>query len=513
LTVNITHLPPPTQSTTVPWIYHYSSDSGLVAAVSLTVGQTVYTPDPKSVAPLIDVSVGDDLSSNFSSMDFNVAFSSPNYIIAGGLASAYWNGNYFPNGSLPATLPSLSGAHSPILIVNVIGPSGTLVDQTYTLTSASTCTTTTTPPVVVSGPTISSISPATPTASPGNQTVTVFGSQFQSGLTATLFNSSGSTTTLSGGQIQGVSATAFQMTVNLSAPGTFGLRVNNPDGRQTGTFTFAVIHATPPMPTINPGGNILNSASFSQGAIAPGSLASIFGTNFAIANTLADSIPLPISLAGISVTFNGIAAPISGVFHDSLNGDQINVQVPWAISSPGTAQVVVTRDGVSSPSQPVAIAAAVPGIFAIQLNGSRVVGSGLGQAIAYGNNDGIIAAPAGAITGLATHPAKINDPSTLVILATGLGAVDTTVKNGDVPSVVASNTLTKPTVTIGDVPAQVVFSGLVGRDASGKALGFVGVYQINVIVAPGTPTGSAVKLQVSMNRATSRSDVTIAVSQ
>jgi hypothetical protein len=85
------------------------------------------------------VTVGDDPSSNFSSIDFNVAFSSPNYIIAGGLASAYWTGIYFPNGSLPTTFPTLSSAHDPILIVNVIGPSGTIVDQTYPLNSVTSC--------------------------------------------------------------------------------------------------------------------------------------------------------------------------------------------------------------------------------------------------------------------------------------------------------------------------------------------------------------------------------------
>ena len=176
-------------------------------------------------------------------------------------------------------------------------------------------------------------------------------------------------------------------------------------------------------------------------------------------------------------------------------------------------QVVVSRGNVASAAQTVPVAKAAPGVFAIQLAGGAVVGSGLGQAIAYGNSDGIIAAPVGAITGLATHPAKINDPSTLVILATGLGAVDTTVKDGDVPSVITSQTLVTPTVTVGGVPAQVVFSGMVGRDATGKNFGFVGVYQINIIIAPGTPTGDAVKLQVSMNNVSSRPDVTIAVSQ
>jgi uncharacterized protein (TIGR03437 family) len=158
------------------------------------------------------------------------------------------------------------------------------------------------------------------------------------------------------------------------------------------------------------------------------------------------------------------------------------------------------------------MAPAAPGIFAITLANGAVVGSGLGQAIAYGNSDGVIAAPAGAITGLPTHPAKINDPSTLVLLATGLGAVDSTPKSGDVPSVITANTLTKPTVLVGNVPAQVVFSGLVGRDNTGKAFGFVGVYQINIVIAPGTPTGDAVPVQIQMNGITTTNKVTIAVS-
>jgi uncharacterized protein (TIGR03437 family) len=53
---------------------------------------------------------------------------------------------------------------------------------------------------------------------------------------------------------------------------------------------------------------------------------------------------------------------------------------------------------------------------------------------------------------------------------------------------------------------------MVGRDTSGKALGFVGVYQINIIIAPGTPTGDAVPLQIQMNGVTSTNKATIAVS-
>jgi uncharacterized repeat protein (TIGR01451 family) len=137
LTVNITHLPAPTKSTSVPWIYQYSSTSGLTGTMSLTVGQTTYTQADSS--PTMLLSVGDDTSSNFSSFEINVAFQTGNFIVAGGLASLNWSGNFFPNGSVPATLPPLSQASDRTLIVNVIGPSGTIANQTLSLTSVTSC--------------------------------------------------------------------------------------------------------------------------------------------------------------------------------------------------------------------------------------------------------------------------------------------------------------------------------------------------------------------------------------
>ena len=253
-------------------------------------------------------------------------------------------------------------------------------------------------------------------------------------------------------------------------------------------------------------GGVLNAASNDKaGQVAPGSLISIFGTDLAGSLSQSGSIPLSNSLSGVNVTINNLPVPLLFV-----SSGQINAQLPWQVlpvlppGSSGTAQVVVTRNGVSSAPMSFPVNAASPGIFTTQF--------GVGQAIAYGNSDGIIAAPAGAIAGLTTHPAKINDPLTLAILATGLGPVDSTVKDGDVASVVTSATLTKPTVLVGNVPAQVVFSGMVGRDATGKALGFVGVYQINIVIAPGTPTGDAVPLQIQMNGVTSTNLATIAVS-
>jgi hypothetical protein len=89
-------------------------------------------------------------------------------------------------------------------------------------------------------PSISSISPSTPTHSSSNQNVTVFGSNFQSGLTVLITFPGGGSTTLSGTQIQSVTSSSFVMVVTLSATGGWSIRGNNPDGTQSNTFSFNV---------------------------------------------------------------------------------------------------------------------------------------------------------------------------------------------------------------------------------------------------------------------------------
>jgi DUF971 family protein len=101
-------------------------------------------------------------------------------------------------------------------------------------------------------PSISSISPSTPTRSSSNQNVQVFGSNFQSGLTVTVFIPGGSTSTLSGSQIQNVTSSSFTMVITLNVAGTYGIRVNNPDGTQSNTFNFTTQAATPSISSISP---------------------------------------------------------------------------------------------------------------------------------------------------------------------------------------------------------------------------------------------------------------------
>ncbi|HEY9141983.1 MAG TPA: hypothetical protein VIN93_13890 [Bryobacteraceae bacterium] len=243
-------------------------------------------------------------------------------------------------------------------------------------------------------------------------------------------------------------------------------------------------------------GGVLNAASFAlnQG-VAPGSLVSIFGTNLAANLAQADTIPLSTSLGNVTVTFNNLPAPLLFVNHDPVNGDQINAQLPYEVPT-GSGQVVVNRGGVASAPANVNVISAAPGIFAVNF--------GVGQAIAYGNSDGQFAAPVGSIPGLTTHPAKIGDPTTLVILATGLGAVTPPVTTGSaVTDGQIHYTVVNPTVLVGGVETQLIFSGLQPQ--------FPGVYQLNIIIAPGTPTGDAIPLQLVMDGITTTNQVTIAV--
>jgi len=252
---------------------------------------------------------------------------------------------------------------------------------------------------------------------------------------------------------------------------------------------FSLSLAAYAQPSVAAGG-VLNGASFATGQpVAPGSLVSIFGTNLASTSSAATSVPLSTSLGNVQVTFNNILAPLNYV-----SGGQINAQLPFELTGASTAQVVVMNSGAASAPQTVQLASVAPGIFYF----------GSGQAIAYGNTDYTFAAAPGAIPGLTTHPAKILDPQTLVILATGLGPVTPPIATGAGDPTTIHNTNTAPVVMVGNVQAQVVFSGILP--------GFPGVYQINILIQAGTPTGNAVPLQIQMGGITTSNQITIAVS-
>jgi uncharacterized protein (TIGR03437 family) len=256
-------------------------------------------------------------------------------------------------------------------------------------------------------------------------------------------------------------------------------------------FAAVACAASAQTPTVAQGG-VINAAN-GISPITPGSLVSIYGTNLAAGLAQADSATWSSQLNNVSVTLNGIAAPLWFV-----SGNQINAQVPWNVLTSGTsgsANVVVTNNGKPSAPQTVQVGPFSPGIFAIGPTGTI--------AVAINNNDGTIAAPVGSIPGVATRPAGIGEPLGLQIWCTGLGAVDSSIANGAPSSDKLRNATTLPIVTVGGKQVTVLFAGLQPN--------VPGVNQINITLPAGTPTGNAVPLQITTGGITTSTTITIAV--
>ncbi|NDJ09921.1 MAG: hypothetical protein EBY17_01815 [Acidobacteriia bacterium] len=245
-------------------------------------------------------------------------------------------------------------------------------------------------------------------------------------------------------------------------------------------------------PSISSGG-IVNSVTFGAGVpVAQGSLVAIYGSKLASSTAFASSVPLSTSLADTSVTIDGIAAPLTYV-----SDTQINAQIPWEALGGGTgsANVIVTSNGVKSATQTVTLGTASPGIY-----------DASGHAIAINAQDpasaryGTISAPAGSIPGLTTFPAKVGD--VLIVYGTGLGKLDSNPATGANSLDKLRTVVTTPVVLIGGQPAKVAFAGLSPQ--------FVGVYQLNLVV-PQVGAGSAVPIQIQIGGQTSPATTNIAV--
>jgi len=231
---------------------------------------------------------------------------------------------------------------------------------------------------------------------------------------------------------------------------------------------------------------VVNGASFAA-PLAPGMIASLFGTNLASSTALARGSPLPTTLAGASLQVGGVAAPLFFV-----SPTQINFQVPWEVQGRTSAALTLTAGGVSV-SATVSISSTAPAIFSTDSTGR---GQG---AILTSTQE--IAAARGAISGGTTRPALRGEYISIYCL--GLGPVSNTPRTG---AAAGSNSLsqavTAPSVLIGSVPVAVSFAGL--------APGFVGLYQVNAQIPDGAPTGDAVSVVLSSGGATSNT-VTIAI--
>jgi hypothetical protein len=92
-------------------------------------------------------------------------------------------------------------------------------------------------------PRIVSLSPGTPTAGGGEQTITVTGESFASGLTVLLDAPDGVWTTYSGGAINVTLKTTFTATVMLDKVGLWDITLHSADGLESNEVQFSVVAA------------------------------------------------------------------------------------------------------------------------------------------------------------------------------------------------------------------------------------------------------------------------------
>jgi uncharacterized protein (TIGR03437 family) len=235
-------------------------------------------------------------------------------------------------------------------------------------------------------------------------------------------------------------------------------------------------------PSISAAG-VVHAGSILSRSVAPGEIAVLYGSELG-PSTLAEgglgaNGVLQTSVAGASITFDGVPAPLVYSFQP-----QIAAYIPYEIAGKRFTEVQVTYNGAKSNPILVPVTAAAPGIFTYDPRG-------IGQAAALNQDNSYNGT---------SNPAPRG--SVVVLFATGEGMTNPAGADG----VVYVNSLPGPvlpvSVTIGGQPATIAYAG--------RAPGSAGLMQLNVYVPAGIPPGAAA-VMMSVGASLSRSGVTISV--
>jgi uncharacterized protein (TIGR03437 family) len=235
--------------------------------------------------------------------------------------------------------------------------------------------------------------------------------------------------------------------------------------------------------------SIVNGASLQPAAVSPGQIVTIFGNGIGPVSPATGTVFTPTAsgtvsttLAGVTITFNNVAAPL--IF---VSQDQINAIVPYEVAGQTSVPVVVTNNGATSASFTAPVTASAPAIFSLGENGS-------GQGAILNSNLSVNGT---------NNPAAPG--STIAIYATGEGTLVPAGATGCITG--ATLPLPKPvanvSVTIGGQAATTSYVG--------EAPDLVcGVLQINATVPSGLSGPQTVGLTIGANN-NSGQTITVAV--
>jgi len=233
-------------------------------------------------------------------------------------------------------------------------------------------------------------------------------------------------------------------------------------------------------------------------AVMPGSYIAIYGNFLADSGSAgASAIPLPQTLASTRIFLGDRQMPVL-----YASPSQMNVVVPQNLTPGATLSLEVQHNATYSVPVPVIISALNPGIYTIN-------DSGNGPGVVQIAGTTLLAQPSGP----AARPVQ-SGSEFLTIYANGLGPVigangEPAPGNGDAAQPPAIyHTTSTITASLGGANAPVTFAGLTP--------GLVQLYQVNVKVPAGIPTGNAVPLVLTVISAdgstvASSNTVTVAV--
>ncbi len=231
---------------------------------------------------------------------------------------------------------------------------------------------------------------------------------------------------------------------------------------------------------------VVNAASWAGGPIAPGELVVIWGLmlgpSTGVAGTVDPSTGKMVSqLAGTTVLFNGIAAPL---LYSSAT--QVNAIVPYEVTGCTQTMLQVEYQAALSTGTALPCASAAPGIFTFN-------SSGTGPAAAA-NQDGTLNGP--------SSPAAKG--SYVMLYFTGGGETSPAGVTGSITGTSVLKSLTQPvSVTVGGVGATVAFDG--------AAPTFVdGLLQLNIQLSDSTPSGTALPVVITVGSTSGPATATLA---
>jgi uncharacterized protein (TIGR03437 family) len=228
-------------------------------------------------------------------------------------------------------------------------------------------------------------------------------------------------------------------------------------GLTPGTTTISGAVNANKAPVLTPHGTVSNLNAKVGAALAPGTIAAIYGSELSSAAEPTPTVPLPTTYKGTSVLVGGLEAPIYYV-----SSGQINAQIPAELAPDKEYQVLVTVDGALTAPDTISLSSVQPGVAAFA-NG-RIIGQHGDFSLIDSNN-----------------PARSNEP--IVVYLIGLGETNPKVASGRAaPSTEPLARVVSPvTVTVDGREAEIFFAGLTP--------GAVGLYQINFRVPAGSRTG------------------------